>query len=101
MNLHDAQAQFITRRHFLRRCQVGLGSLALGSLMGLVHAGELDLPTLAHRMAAGPASVLGERFAELLRRDDVLVVLAEDERVLRSEITVRPQDGRHQLQALP
>ncbi|MED5382353.1 MAG: sulfatase, partial [Verrucomicrobiota bacterium] len=33
MNLHDAQAQFITRRHFLRRCQVGLGSLALGSLM--------------------------------------------------------------------
>ena len=38
---------------------------AFGSLMGLVHAGELDLPTLAHRMAAGPASVLGERFAEL------------------------------------
>ena len=34
MNLQDAQAQFITRRHFLRRCQMGLGSLALGSLMG-------------------------------------------------------------------
>ena len=34
MNPYDVQAQFITRRHFLRRCQVGLGSLALGSLMG-------------------------------------------------------------------
>ena len=34
MNLELQQAQLITRRHFLRRCQVGLGSLALGSLMG-------------------------------------------------------------------
>ena len=42
MNLHDAQAQFITRRHFLRRCQVGLGSLALGSLMGGTAANPLD-----------------------------------------------------------
>jgi dihydroorotase len=38
---------------------------AFGMLMGLVHAGTLDLPTLVHRMAAGPASVLGDRFAEL------------------------------------
>jgi dihydroorotase len=38
---------------------------AFGMLMGLVHAGTLDLATLVHRMAAGPASVLGERFAEL------------------------------------
>ena len=38
---------------------------AFGMLMGLVHAGMLDLATLVHRMAAGPASVLGERFAEL------------------------------------
>jgi dihydroorotase len=38
---------------------------AFGSLMGLVYADELDLPTLVHRMTAGPASVLGSRFAEL------------------------------------
>ena len=34
MNLQLQQSQFITRRHFLKRCQVGLGSMALGSLMG-------------------------------------------------------------------
>ena len=38
---------------------------AFGMLMGLVHGGTLDLATLVHRMGAGPASVLGERFAEL------------------------------------
>ena len=34
MNLNFQRAQFTTRRHFLNRCQLGLGSLALGSLMG-------------------------------------------------------------------
>ena len=34
MSINLQQSQFITRRHFLRRCQAGLGSLALGSLMG-------------------------------------------------------------------
>ncbi|MBT4624436.1 MAG: DUF1501 domain-containing protein, partial [Verrucomicrobia bacterium] len=38
MNLELQQAQFITRRHFLRRCQMGLGSLVLGSLMGRASA---------------------------------------------------------------
>jgi dihydroorotase len=38
---------------------------AFGMLMGLVHAGEIDLPTLVHRLTAGPVSVLGQRFAEL------------------------------------
>ncbi len=38
---------------------------ALGSLMGLVHDGALDLPTLVHRLTAGPAAVLGERYADL------------------------------------
>jgi dihydroorotase len=37
---------------------------AFGSLMGLVHEGLLDLPTLVHRLTVGPASVLGKRFAE-------------------------------------
>ena len=46
---------------------VGISVLetAFGSCMGLVHAGALDLPTLVHRLTAGPASVLGERYAEL------------------------------------
>jgi dihydroorotase len=38
---------------------------AFGMLMGLVHTGELELSTLVHRLTAGPASVLGDRFAEL------------------------------------
>ena len=46
---------------------VGLSVLetAFGSLMGLVHDGALDLPTLIHRLTVGPAGVLGERYAPL------------------------------------
>ena len=46
---------------------VGISVLetAFGSLMRLVHAGALDLPTLVHRLTAGAAAVLGPRFAEL------------------------------------
>jgi dihydroorotase len=46
---------------------VGISVLetAFGSLMGLVHQGLIDLPTLVHRLTAGPASVLGERYEEL------------------------------------
>ncbi len=34
MNLHREHAQLITRRHFFRRCNSGIGALALASLMG-------------------------------------------------------------------
>ncbi len=46
---------------------VGISGLetAFGSLMSLVHSGELDLPTLIARLTVGPASVLGGRFAGL------------------------------------
>ena len=46
---------------------VGISVLetAFGSLMGLVHAGLLDLPTLVHRLTVAPAAVLGARFADL------------------------------------
>jgi dihydroorotase len=46
---------------------VGISVLetAFGSLMGLVHQGAIDLPTLVHRLTVGPASVLGERYEEL------------------------------------
>jgi dihydroorotase len=46
---------------------VGISVLetAFASLMGLVHLKELDIPTLVHRLTAGPAALLGSRFAEL------------------------------------
>ncbi len=46
---------------------VGISVLetAFGSLMRLVHAGALDLPTLVHRLTAGAVAVLGPRFSEL------------------------------------
>ena len=55
MSINLQQAQFITRRHFLRRCQAGLGSLALGSLMGRAGAGAANpmaphLPPLAGKV---------------------------------------------------
>jgi hypothetical protein len=33
MNLHTRHVQALTRRHFLKQCQVGIGSMALGSLL--------------------------------------------------------------------
>lgn len=46
---------------------VGISGLetAFGSLMSLVHSGEIDLPTLIARLTVGPASALGGRFAGL------------------------------------
>lgn len=56
---------------------------AFGMLMGLVHTGEIDLPTMIHRLTVGPASVLGERFAELTTLAEGtpadIVLLAPDE----------------------
>ncbi|MDB5173939.1 MAG: hypothetical protein JWN51_2712, partial [Phycisphaerales bacterium] len=34
MNIQQQHAHFITRRHFFRRCNAGLGAMALASLMG-------------------------------------------------------------------
>jgi hypothetical protein len=34
MNFRHEHARFLTRRHFLKRCNIGLGSIALASLMG-------------------------------------------------------------------
>jgi len=38
MNIYAEQLRAVTRRHFLRRCQVGLGGMALSTLMGNSHA---------------------------------------------------------------
>ena len=50
MNLNFQRAQFTTRRHFLKRCQLGLGSLALGSLMGGAGANAAAPAPLSARM---------------------------------------------------
>src|SRR5947208_13775347 len=34
MNAYLEQARFTTRRHFLQRCNTGIGAIALASLMG-------------------------------------------------------------------
>ena len=44
MNLHHQHAQLITRRHFFRRCNSGIGALALASLMGTTRAADAALP---------------------------------------------------------
>ena len=46
---------------------VGISTLetAFGSLMSIVRSGAIDLSTLVARLTVGPASVLGERFANL------------------------------------
>ena len=41
MNLHEFQAQFITRRHFLRKCNSGIGAVALAALLGTRALGEM------------------------------------------------------------
>ena len=38
--LHDRHQQYLTRRHFLRDCSLGLGAAALGSLLGCGEAGS-------------------------------------------------------------
>jgi hypothetical protein len=57
MNLADRSAQFITRRHFLSRCNAGLGGLTLASLLGrwsLAASNPAQNP-----LAAKPAPTLG------------------------------------------
>jgi hypothetical protein len=53
MNLHQQQAQLVTRRHFFRRCNTGIGAIALASLMG---KGAFGLPTGEPAPGGPPAS---------------------------------------------
>ena len=57
MNQHTENLQHITRRHFLRQGQMGLGAVALGALMkreGLASP-VLDVDPLAPRRAGSTA----------------------------------------------
>ena len=60
---------------------------ALGLVMGLVHGGDLDLPTLVHRLTAGPAAVLGLPLGTLRKGipADVAIIDPEREWVVDTE----------------
>ena len=44
MNLIQQYANNITRRHFLQKCQMGIGSMALGSMMASDLPADGSLP---------------------------------------------------------
>ena len=60
---HDAASKQVTYQD----AAFGISVLetAFGSLMQLVHAGKIALPTLIARMTAGPARVLGPQYQPL------------------------------------
>jgi len=64
--LNQARLEYVTRRHFLRRCSSGLGALALTSMLGpRAGAGpEHNVP----RDLADPMTVLPPHFAPQARR---------------------------------
>jgi hypothetical protein len=65
MNLHQKYAELTTRRHFLRQCKLGLGSVALMSMLGR------DLRANASINAAGtthPLAVKPPHFAPKAKR---------------------------------
>src|SRR5215207_9069424 len=54
MDLTREHAQLITRRHFFRRCNSGLGAIALASLMGQRNVFGADASTMRAASAANP-----------------------------------------------
>ena len=55
-----------------KRCEFALAAFgisgfetALGSLMSLVHNGQLTLPALISRLTSGPARIIGDRYGKL------------------------------------
>jgi hypothetical protein len=62
MNLHERQAQVFTRRHFLRRCNAGLGAAAMSSLLGKLALAGSAPPSLSRLdpMTARPSPLFGK-----------------------------------------
>src|SRR5690242_5541743 len=65
MNLHHKYSQLVTRRHFLRRCQMGVGATALASLMGkdLLASATAPSPTSAAAAVTNPLALKPPMFA--------------------------------------
>jgi hypothetical protein len=59
MNLHELHAQYMTRRHFLRRCNSGIGAIALASLIGTRALGEVT-GVRNDPLAPKPSPLLGK-----------------------------------------
>ena len=69
MNFHHEQAKLITRRHFFKRCNAGLGSIALASLMGAnLSASEARAADLASPSAGDPLAPRPPAFAGRAKR---------------------------------
>ena len=59
MNLHQQHVRALTRRHFFKQCQLGLGSMALGGLLARESGAASStapgpLATKAPHFAPGP-----------------------------------------------
>jgi hypothetical protein len=69
MNLHQKYAELTTRRHFLRQCKLGLGGVALASLMGRDLRADLS-PTSGAKGAGltHPLAVKAAQFAPKAKR---------------------------------
>src|SRR5688572_17735808 len=66
MNLHQKYAELTTRRHFLRQCKLGLGGVALASMMG--RDLRADLSPSAALNSTHPLAVKPPHFAPKAKR---------------------------------
>ena len=57
MNFHHDRAQLITRRHFFRRCNSGLGAVALASLLGNDLLANAASPAVAPPLPRPPPTI--------------------------------------------
>lgn len=93
MNLHFEQAQLNTRRHFLKHCQVGLGAMALSSL--------LDRPGLA-QTAGDSMNPLAMRAAQFAPRAKSVIYLHMSGSPPQQELfDWKPKLVEHNMQPCP
>ena len=93
MNLHFEQAQLNTRRHFLKHCQVGLGAMALSSL--------LDRPGLA-QTAGNSINPLATRAAQFAPRAKSVIYLHMSGSPPQQELfDWKPKLVEHNMQPCP
>ncbi len=93
MNLHFEQARLNTRRHFLKHCQVGLGAMALSSL--------LDRPTLG-QTAGESINPLATRAAQFAPRAKSVIYLHMSGSPPQQELfDWKPKLVEHNMQPCP
>ena len=60
MNFRHEHARFLTRRHFLKRCNLGLGSIALASMMGQDIFASAGASSMINPLAPKPAPLIAK-----------------------------------------